>query len=144
MASWTSEVRNFLEAHRVGHLATVGPDATPHVVPVCYALDPAGIYMIADAKPKRRPAARLTRLANLRRVPRAALVVDDYDEDWTRLQWMMLRGPVAFLDDASAHATALTLLRARYSQYRRMILDDPREYPVIRLTPERINVWRAA
>jgi PPOX class probable F420-dependent enzyme len=144
MASWTSEVRSFLEAHRVGHLATVGPDATPHVVPVCYALDAAGLYLIADAKPKRGPAARLARLENLRRVPRAALVVDDYDEDWTRLQWVMVRGAVTFLDDAPAHATALALLRARYPQYHRMALDDPLAHPVIRLAPERVNVWRAA
>ena len=102
MASWTSEVRSFLEAHRRGHLATIGPDDTPHVVPVCYALDADGIYVIADAKPKRRPAARLTRLMNLRRVPRAALVVDDWDEDWTRLAWVMVRGPVAFVEDAAA------------------------------------------
>src|SRR3990172_4251280 len=103
MASWTSEVRSYLEAHRLGHLATVGPQATPHVVPVCYALDAAGLYVIADAKPKRGPAARLARLENLRRVPRAAVVVDDYDEDWTRLAWVMVRCSVAFLEDASAH-----------------------------------------
>jgi len=144
MASWTSEVRSFLEAHRRGHLATVGPGDTPHVVPVCYALDAGGIYVVADAKPKRRPAARLARLENVRRVPRAALVVDDWDEDWTQLAWVMVRGPVTFVDDAAAHAAALALLRARYSQYRAMALDDPVQHPVIRLSPERVNVWRAA
>jgi PPOX class probable F420-dependent enzyme len=145
MASWTSEVRNFLEARRLGHLATVGPDATPHVVPVCYALDAAGLYVIADAKPKRRPAARLARLENLRRVPHAALVVDDYDDaDWARLQWVMVRGATNFLLDAGAHAAALALLRARYPQYCRMALDDPLVHPVFRLVPERVNVWRAA
>jgi hypothetical protein len=56
----------------------------------------------------------------------------------------MVRGTVAFLNDAPAHATALALLRARYPQYRRMALDDPLAHPVIRLAPERVNVWRAA
>lgn len=145
MASWTSEVRSFLEARRVGHLATVGSDATPHVVPVCYAVEPAGIVVIADAKPKRGPAARLARLENLRRMPRAALVVDDYDDaDWRRLAWVMVRGPVTFLDDAAAHAAALALLRARYPQYCAMPLDDPGLHPVVRIAPERVNVWRAA
>ena len=144
MASWTSEVRSFLEAHRRGHLATVGRGDTPHVVPVCYALDADGIYVVADSKPKRRPAARLARLENLRRVPRAALVVDDWDEDWTRLAWVMVRGPVMFVDDAAAHAASLALLRARYPQYRAMALDDPVQHPVIRLSPERVNFWRAA
>ena len=89
------------------------------------------------------PAARLARLENLRRVPRAALVVDDYDDDWSRLRWVMVRGPVAFLDEPAAHATALALLRRRYPQYRQMHLDDPRAHPVVRLAPERVNVWSA-
>lgn len=144
MASWTTEVRSFLEAHRRGHLATVGADGTPHVVPICYALDAAGLYVIADRKPKRRPAARLARLENLRRVPRAAVVVDEWDEDWTRLAWVMVRGPAHFLDDAAAHAAALALLRARYPQYREMPLDDPARHPIFRLSPERVTVWHAA
>jgi PPOX class probable F420-dependent enzyme len=144
MASWTSEVRSFLEGHRLGHLATLGPDATPHVVPVCYALDDAGLYVVADEKPKRGPAARLARLQNLRRSPRAALVVDTYDEDWARLAWVMVRGPVVFLEELRAHAAALALLRTRYPQYRAMRLDDPDTHPIVRLAPERITTWRAA
>jgi PPOX class probable F420-dependent enzyme len=144
MASWTNEVRSFLDARRVGRLATVGSDATPHVVPVCYALDETGLYVIADAKPKRGPARTLARLENLRRAPRAALVVDDYDDDWTQLCWVMIRGPVTFLEHAAAHAEALTLLRIRYPQYRQMPLDDPQQHPVFRLVPERVNLWRAA
>jgi len=95
MATWTEDTRRFLEAHRVGHLATAGADGAPHVVPVCYALDDEAIYFVADAKPKRRPARALKRLVNLRANPRAALVVDDWDEDWTRLAWVLVRGPAA-------------------------------------------------
>jgi PPOX class probable F420-dependent enzyme len=144
MASWTNEVRSFLEARRVGHLATVGRDGTPHVVPVCYALDDAALYVIADAKPKRGPANRLARLQNLRRAPRAALVVDDYDDDWRRLRWAMVRGPVTFVEDPPSHAAALALLRARYPQYRAMALDDPVAHPLFRLLPERVLVWSAS
>ena len=61
MAIWTEDTRRFLEAHRVGHLATTGADGMPHVVPVCYALDDDAIYFVADAKPKRRPARALWR-----------------------------------------------------------------------------------
>jgi hypothetical protein len=56
---------------------------------------------------------------------------------------VMVRGTVTFVEDA-AHRMALALLRARYPQYRAMALDDPRVHPVIRLLPERVNVWRAA
>jgi PPOX class probable F420-dependent enzyme len=144
MGSWTAEARRFLEAHRVGHLATAGADGAPHVVPVCYALDDGALYFAADAKPKRRPARELHRLANLRENPRAALVVDDWDEDWTRLAWLLVRGPAHTVDDPAAHAAALTLLRARYPQYGSMALDDPVQHPIVRIEPARVVLWRAA
>jgi len=144
MPSWTAPARRFLEAHRVGRLATAGADGAPHVVPVCYALDDGGLYFVADLKPKRRPARELLRLRNLRENPRAALVVDDYDDDWTRLAWVLVRGPATLVAAPSAHAAALALLRARYPQYRTMPIDDPAGHPVVRIAPERVVMWRAA
>src|SRR5262249_25741808 len=117
MAGWGAGGRRRLEAPRVGHLSTAGADGAPHVIPVCYAVDAQAIYFVADEKPKRRPARALRRLANLRENPRAALVVDDYDDDWTRLAYLLVRGPTAFVHEPRAHAAALRLLRARYPQY---------------------------
>ena len=54
--SLTEEARAFLDAHRVGHLATAAGDGEPHVVPLCYARVGDRIYFVADEKPKRRPA----------------------------------------------------------------------------------------
>jgi len=142
MASWSAEARRFLEAHRVGHLATAGADGAPHVVPVCYALDDGALYFVADEKPKRGEARALRRLRNLRENPRAAVVVDDYDEDWTLLAWVLVRGPASTVGP-DQHATALRLLRARYPQYRAMALDDQSKNPVVRIVPERVVTWRA-
>jgi PPOX class probable F420-dependent enzyme len=144
MATWTEDTRRFLEAHRVGHLATAGADGAPHVVPVCYALDDDAVYFVADAKPKRRPARTLQRLVNLRANPRAALVVDEWDEDWTRLAWVLVRGPAAIVDDDGLHAAALARLRARYPQYRAMPLDDRLAHPIVRIAPRSVTAWRAS
>lgn len=143
MRGWSPDARRFLEAHRVGHLATVGADGTPHVVPVCYALDDAAVYFVADEKPKRRPARALARLENLRANPRAALVVDDYDDDWSRLAWVMVRGPARFVTEPAAHARALGLLRARYPAYIAMALDDAERHPLVAIEPARVVLWRA-
>jgi PPOX class probable F420-dependent enzyme len=143
MASWSAEARRFLESHRVGHLATAGADNVPHVVPVCYALDDDALYFMADDKPKRRPPRALRRLANVRENPKVALVVDDWDEDWTRLAWVLVRGTAACVTTTTAHAVALELLRRRYPQYRLMRLDDPARNPVVRIVPERVTMWRA-
>jgi PPOX class probable F420-dependent enzyme len=142
MGSWSAEARRFLEAHRVGHLATAGADGAPHVVPICYALDDAALYFVADEKPKRGEARALKRLANLRENPRAAVVVDDWDEDWTRLAWVLVRGPARIVD-ARVHGTALALLRARYPQYVGMALDDPDRNPIVQIEPARVVMWRA-
>ena len=144
MATWTEDTRRFLEAHRVGHLATTGADGAPHVVPVCYALDDDAIYFVADAKPKRRPARALQRHVNLRANPRAALVVDEWDEDWTRLAWVLVRGPAAIVESDGLHAAALALLRARYPQYRAMALEDRVAHPIVRIAPLSVTAWRAS
>jgi PPOX class probable F420-dependent enzyme len=144
MATWPEDTRRFLEAHRVGHVATTGPDGAPHVMPVCYALDDEAVYFVADAKPKRRPARELTRLRNVRATGRAALVVDDYDEDWTRLAWVLVRGAATIVGDAAVHAAVLARLRARYPQYRAMALDDVAAHPIVRIVPQSVRRWRAA
>jgi PPOX class probable F420-dependent enzyme len=144
MPSWSPGARRFLEAHRVGHLATAGADGAPHVMPVCYALDEAGVYFVADEKPKRRPAREMKRLRNLGENPRAALVVDDYDDDWSRLAWVLVRGPARLVTEPRAHAAALALLRARYSAYRTMALDDPVRHPVVLIEPARVVLWRVS
>ena len=143
MPEWSPEARAFLERHRVAHLATAGADGAPHVIPVCFALDAAALYFVADEKPKRGPARRLQRLVNLRANPRAALVVDDYDDDWTRLAWLLVRGPAHIVTTPSVHARALASLRVRYPQYVAMSLDDGERNPIVRLEPERVTLWRA-
>jgi len=143
MPSWTDEARQLLESQRIGHLATADRDGAPHVVPVCYAYDEDAIYFVADEKPKRGPARALRRLRNLHVNPRAAFVVDRWDEDWSRLAWVMVRGPATVLADRTAHAAAIALLRARYPQYDHMALDDPVAHPVVRIAAARVTTWRA-
>ena len=53
--------RRFLESRRVACLATADARGAPHVVPVCFAVAEAGIYMTIDATPKRVAARALTR-----------------------------------------------------------------------------------
>src|SRR5579884_2563726 len=117
----TEPQRRFLDACRVGHLATAEPDGLPHVIPVCYAVDGAALYITVDEKPKRRDRP-LKRVRNILQNPQAAFVADRWDEDWRRLGWVMLRGPAEILDDGAEHDRAQALLRARYPQYRAMDL----------------------
>ena len=127
----------FLAECRVGHLATADALGAPHVVPVCFVVSENTLYVTVDQKPKGAPRA-LKRLRNLAENPAAAFVVDRWDEDWTRLGWVMLRGPAEILTDGAEHDRAQALLRSRYPQYRRMALDD---LPVIAIRIERVTSW---
>ena len=75
---------------RVARLATVGADGRPHVVPICFALDGDTLYSAVDEKPK--STRRLQRLANIGANPQVEVVIDHWDEDWTRLWWVRLSG----------------------------------------------------
>jgi len=129
--------RGFLEASRVGHLATADAGAAPHVVPVCFACTDTTLYITIDAKLKGN-AAKLKRIRNILANPQAAFVADRYDEDWSRLGWVMLRGGAKILDAGAEHDRAQTLLRARYAQYRVMPIDT---LPVIALRVARVTIW---
>ena len=120
---------------RVARLATTGPDG-PHVVPIVFALDGDVLYHAVDHKPKR--TAALKRLANLRADPRASVLADAYDEDWTRLWWARADGTASIL--APGHAEALALLAERYPQYR----DRPPEGPVVAIRVTRWSSWKAS
>ncbi len=122
----------------MGHLATADARGVPHVVPVCYALDGEALYITIDEKPKRVSGRPLKRIANILANPMVAFCVDRYDEDWSRLGWVMLRGRAEILAGGAEHDAAQALLRARYFQYRAMLLD---ELPVIALRIENAVTW---
>ncbi len=107
---------------RVGRLATVRPDGSPHVVPFVFALDGETAYWAVDGKPKRSPD--LARLTNLAADPRAEIVVDGYDDDWSRLWWVRARGLGRVVMDAGERERALRALAAKYPQYRDAAPDD--------------------
>jgi PPOX class probable F420-dependent enzyme len=130
-----------LEQARVARLATLHAKRGPHIVPVCFTYDGKVFYTAIDQKPKRVAPERLARLQNIRAEPQVALLIDKYDEDWTQLWYILIRGN-AKLIPKSAHeerAWAIGKLRAKYPQYvERMLADDA---PIIRITPERTTSW---
>ncbi len=136
-ATLTDRQRRFLAARRVGHLATAGRHAEPHVVPVCFAIDGLTLYVAIDRKPK-RAVQLLRRIANILHNPAACFIADRYDEDWTRLAWVMLRGNAEILTDGCEHDTAQALLRTRYPQLEAMDITD---LPVIALRIARASEW---
>jgi len=134
--------RRLLDESRVAHLATASHDARPHVVPLCYARDGDALYFVVDEKPK-RAGKRLKRMGNIAENPEVALIVDVYDEDWSRLEYLLVRGRASLIEEEAEFTRALELLRARYPQYKRMRLELGRNQ-VVRIVPTAVHHWRSA
>lgn len=86
-----------------------------------------------DHKPK--TGQILSRVKNLERDDRVTLLVDHWDEDWTRLAWLMVRGHAVVDPDASDEV--MRILNARYPQYS----VDERHDALIRIRPTRLTWW---
>jgi PPOX class probable F420-dependent enzyme len=134
----SDDERSFLTARRVAHLATADRRALPHVIPVCFAVSLTDLYITIDEKPKRRSPTALKRLRNIVENPRVAVIVDRYDDDWSLLGWVMLRGRAEILNHGTEHDAAQGLLRARYPQLAAMQIA---ELPVIAVRIERTTSW---
>lgn len=124
-----------VDAERVARLATVGADGRPHVVPICFALDGGTLYTAVDEKPK--STRRLRRLANIEANPRVEIVVDHWEEDWSRLWWVRLAGRATVVEQDDR---ALELLQAKYPQYRA----DPPAGPFVVVQIESRREWRGS
>ncbi|HXG50169.1 MAG TPA: TIGR03668 family PPOX class F420-dependent oxidoreductase [candidate division Zixibacteria bacterium] len=131
-------VRRFIRSARVAHLATAGADGQPLVVPICFVFDGTRFYSPVDEKPKRVSPDRLKRMRNIRENPRVSLVVDRYEEDWKRLAYVLVAGTAEILMRGPRHRKAVRLLRRKYSQYRRMAIE---ERPLIAIAPRRVAAW---
>ncbi len=131
----TAELRSRFAASAVARLATVRPDGAPHVVPVVFALVDGTVYSAVDAKPKR--TRRLQRLANVRADPRCALLVDHYEDDWSRLWWVRADGTAAVVEDPAAAHPGVEALVARHPRYRA----EPPAGPLLVVTVERWSGW---
>jgi len=146
-ATLDPDVRAFLDASRRATLATVAPDGRPRLVPVCFAVVDGStrdhvprIYTPLDAKPKRSSDPR--RLARVRDVierPEVTLLVDRWDEDWSRLGWVRVDGDGDLVEPpAGEHGAAVAALLARYPQYATHGLDAR---PMIRIAIRRVRWW---
>ena len=130
----------FIRTSRVARMATVDATGSPHVVPICYAYDGSRLYSAVDEKPKRVEPSAIRRLTNIRANPRICLIIDEYDDDWSRLRFVMIHGIAGVEPSGPEHRRAIDLLREKYFQYRSMPLAENIN-PVIAITPTNIVTW---
>lgn len=109
------ECRARVAQARVGRLATTGSDGRPHLVPVTFALAGDHLLTAVDRKPK--STTRLRRLRNISENPLVSVLVDHYEDDWTKLWWVRVDGTAVIATDDAALRSAADALAAKYAQY---------------------------
>ena len=130
-----------IRAARVGRLATVRPDGSPHVVPFVFAVVGEGndplTYWAVDAKPKKH--GLIQRIENIRATPAVEYVVDSYDENWEELWWVRVTGRARVVSSRDEVTRALTALSGKYPQY----VAAPPADTIIAIAIDRVTGWSA-
>jgi coenzyme F420-0:L-glutamate ligase / coenzyme F420-1:gamma-L-glutamate ligase len=138
--SWlTGTEQVFIARQRVARLATADAQGHPHVVPVCFAWDGDRFVTPLDEKPKRVGDRALRRVRNIEARHEASLLIDRYDDDWSRLGYLLAQGRADIVPPTAAdHGQLLALLRDRYPQYQAMALEGR---SLLTVTPASITSW---
>ena len=134
------EQRRFVERARTAILATTAPSGRPRIVPICFILDGDVLLSPLDEKPKQVDDPRaLARVSDVTARRGVSLLVHRWDEDWSRLGWVRLRGDARLLEPGDPlHAGAVDPLRAKYPQYASHAID---RRPMIAVVIDRATSW---
>jgi PPOX class probable F420-dependent enzyme len=114
-----AEMRRRVAAARVGYLATVRPDGNPHLVPICFTLleGDHGDVIVSGTDEKPKTTYALRRLRNIAERPAVTLLVEHYEEEWTRVWWVRVDGRGRVIEDGPERERAIAALREKYEQY---------------------------
>ncbi len=130
--------RRFVQA-RVARLATLGPDAQPHIVPVCFFATTEWLVTAVDNKPK--TTTNLRRLEHVRANPTVSLLVDHYEEDWSLLWWVRADGDARVVEGGRELDRFLEPLLEKYKGHYGL---KPVQGPAIVVELQRWAGWSAS
>lgn len=131
------EITRRLQDIRSAALGTVDKQGRPHLVPIVFAYQNGRLYTAVDQKPK--STRRLKRLTNIESNPTVSVLLDRYDDDWTRLWWIRIDGSARVLNSGPDFCEGIALLTRKYQPY----LTQPPPGPVIKVQVETIRAWSA-
>ena len=121
----------------VGRLATVDSAGRPHLVPFVFAVVDQSIISLVDHKPKR--TRDLQRLKNISANPRVSVLVDHYEDDWSRLWWVRADGQARVVKGGGELEKCIDLVVGAFPQY----ADSRPLGPAVVINVEHITSWSA-
>ncbi|HEX2053437.1 MAG TPA: TIGR03668 family PPOX class F420-dependent oxidoreductase [Actinomycetota bacterium] len=121
---------------RRGYLGINGAEGASDVLPVCFTWAGDTIWIVVDP----RVAGTFLERHRTNGGPKVPFMVDRWDEDWYKLQWLVAKGDVTVLEPGEEEDGALEALESKYPQY----LQHPiQEVTIVRLDVEEWVGWDA-
>jgi PPOX class probable F420-dependent enzyme len=136
-----SAVEEFIERARVARLATIDSEFKPYLVPVVFVFDGTHFFIPIDEKRKTAKPEKLKRIKNIQHNPNVALLIDEYNEDWTRLAFVMIQGKASIASKTEGNLQvqeAYKKLITKYLQYQKVGIGEM----CIIIAPEKVISWR--
>lgn len=128
-----AEEAGFLREQKKAALATIDRDGFPHVVAMNYVVEDGAVVMTSYAKAQK--------VANIRRNPKVALMVETGDS-YGELRGVMIRGPCQIIEGAAAVTAAFAVMRrARGGSANAAALASAAKRVVLRIIPEKVTSW---
>lgn len=150
-------IQEIINRARVARLATIEHNKQlPHIVPVVFAFNGHYYYIPLDNKRKEQTVKKLKRVRNIQHHPNVALLIDEYNEDWSKLVFVMIQGRACLIGEKDVEENGKDcesdhdnnkipsvkqgheLLYQKYAQYQKVGIG---EYCII-LKPQKIIFWK--
>ncbi|WP_063050623.1 PPOX class F420-dependent oxidoreductase [Nocardia arthritidis] len=132
-----TEITDFLRRSRIATLATIGPQGTPHLTAMWYALIDGEIWFETKAKSQKA--------VNLRRDPRITCMVEAGDT-YDQLRGVSIEGRAEIIEDAGKLFAVGVSVWERYTgpyseEVRPMVEAMLHKRVAVRVVPERTRSW---
>ena len=121
----------FVARQRVAHLATVGAGGEPHVVPVSTVLDADRLVFATQADTQK--------VRNLRGDPHVAMCFDEYTEEWSSLQQVVVYGRARVVESGPEFMRDRNLLYESFEQYETEAPIDEGESVIVEVSMDRVS-----
>jgi PPOX class probable F420-dependent enzyme len=138
-------LKTVIDKATVARLATVDLECKPHLIPVVFVFHNDHYFIPIDEKNKRSRPENLKRVKNIQQNPNVALLIDEYNEDWRQLYFIMIQGKASIVGGKELEQNELVLLEkthkllsAKYIQYQEIGIG---EY-VIMIVPQKVITWK--
>jgi PPOX class probable F420-dependent enzyme len=138
-------LKTIIDKATVARLETVDSECKPHLIPVVFVFDNDCYFISIDEKTKRSKPENLKRIKNIQQNPNVALLIDEYNEDWRKLHFIMIQGKASIIGRKELEQNELVLLEKaprllshKYLRYQKIGIG---EY-VIMIVPQKVITWK--